>query len=302
MKPALSVPLFDGEIIVHAFGREHGSNFSFKGIDTSPLARSTHKQIFAALASISSRCGYCAPSPVHMNAKLMSASDFYGLPRPEVKYWVRQRKVYPYGTYSLLRGGYADGIYGLSIHTGYVMSAADCALVVAKNGNFIVAAHAGRNSIIDMEAMKGGAPREHESVVHAICESVEKLGLPVSQTKVWVGFSISPGPHFQHVKADPRYPHNAVMVDYISEKYGEECFKDDGQNRSLGWLDTKELIRRQFVHLGVPEGNIVLDSMCTYSDTDQRSEHIWYSNVRNTLEGKEGRNLIAVVVTPSDCR
>jgi copper oxidase (laccase) domain-containing protein len=295
MKPTMSVPLFGGEISVHAFGREHGCNFSFKGIDTSPLARSTHKQIFAALASISSRSSYYAPSPVQMNAEVFTLQEASFSQR---RSWARRRKVFPYGTYALYRCGNADGLSGISPHSGYAMSAADCALVVAKNGDFIVAAHAGRNSIIDMQAMKGGLPRKHESVVHTICDSIKKRGLPVSQTNVWVGFSISPGPHFQHVKTDPRYPHNAVMVDYVTQKYGKECFKDDGENRTLGWLDTKELIRRQFMHLGVPEGNIVLDSMCTYSDKDARGEYIWYSNVRNG----DYRNLIAVVATPSDCR
>lgn len=288
INPTLSVPIFDGKVTVHAFGREHGCNFSFKGIDSSPLPRSTHKQIFAALASIPSRCGYIAPSPVKMNAEIMSLSDPYW---HHARCWVRKRRVFPYGTYSLCRGGYADGLSGLTQHSGYAMSAADCALIVAKNGNFIVAAHAGRNSIIDMEAMKGCKPRKNESVVHAIRDAIEQRGLVFRDTEFWVGFSLSPGPHFAHTFDDARNTHNRNMVEYIARHYGISCFKNDMQGGTLGWLDTKELIRRQLITFGAQEGRIELDSVCTFSDTKD-DEYIWYSNVRSG----ENRNLIAVVV------
>jgi hypothetical protein len=290
MKPTMSVPIFDGKVTVHAFGREHGCNFSFKGIDSSPLPRSTHKQIFAALASIPSRCGYYAPSPVKMNAELVSLKDPYWY-QSDSRYWVRERKAFPYGTYSLHRGKNADGLSGLSERSGYVMSAADCALIVAKNGDFIVAAHAGRNSIIDMEAMKGKPPRKNESVVHAIRDTIQQRGLVLRDTKFWVGFSLSPGPHFAHAFDDARNTHNRNMVEYVARHYGLSCFKNDGQGGTLGWLDTKELIRRQLISLGASEERIELDSVCTFSDMKD-DEYVWYSNVRSG----ENRNLIAVVV------
>ncbi|MEZ0208859.1 MAG: laccase domain-containing protein [Candidatus Paceibacterota bacterium] len=288
IKPTLSVPLFDGEVSMHAFGCEHACNFSFKGIDTSPLPRSTHKEIFAALASIPSRASYYAPSPVQMNAEVLTRAGAYNTTR---KSWARRRKAMPYGTYTLHRCGFADGLSGLHEHTGYVMSAADCALVVAKNGDLVIAAHAGRNSIINMQAMKGGSPRRHESVVHSIREKVEEVGLRFPETHVWVGFSISAGPHFAHAFSDPRNPQNKTMVEYVTKSYGASCFKEDGQGGTQGWLDTKELIRRQFVTLGVPEEHVELDSICTYSDM-VKGDYTWYSNVRSG----EKRNLVAVVV------
>lgn len=285
ISPTLSVPLFEGAVTVHAFGREHGCNFSFKGIDSSPLARSTHKEIFAALASISSRCGYVAPSPVKMNAEIMSLGDPYWI---RARYWVRKRKAFPYGTYSLKRGGHADGLSGLTSHSGYAMSAADCALIVAKNEGFIIAAHAGRNSIVDMQAMKGGAPRRNESVVHAIKEEIEKRGYVFRNTSFWVGFSLSAGAHFAHRFDDSHNTHNRRMVEHILHSYGPTCFKEDPEN---GWLDTKELIRQQLLHLSAKEERIELDSICTYSDK-KNGEYLWHSNVRNGAD----RNLIAVVV------
>lgn len=304
MKPTLSVPIFDGEITVHGFGREHGCNFSFAGIDTSPLARSTHKEIFAALTSIPSRSDYYAPSPVQMNAELIAPRDMLYTPTGMPIYgksWTRRRKAFPHGMYSLYRGAGADGLSGLTVDSGYVMSAADCALIVAKNGDLVIAAHAGRNSVVDMKAMKVEGEeykksRKNESVVHAIRNAIGLAGGNFRDTKVWVGFSISPGPHFAHAIDDERNPHNRKMVEYISSHYGPSCFKDDGQGGALGWLDNKELIRRQFVELGVREENIALDSICTYSDQNARGEPIWYSNKRQLVNGEgQSRNLIAVV-------
>jgi copper oxidase (laccase) domain-containing protein len=286
IKPTLSVPIFGGTVIVHAFGREHGHNFSFKGIDDSDKPHTTHSQIFEALASVSAGVeAFAAPSPTRMNAEIVWPGDI-PLAIPSGPYTP------PGERFRIYRGLYADGVRNLDSTQGYAMSAADCALIVAKSGELIVAAHAGRDSIIDMNYYKIGKKREHESVVETICTSVFDEG-QIAELEVWVGFSISPGPHFQHVKGNSRYPHNAAMVNDITARYGKECFRDDGQNGELGWLDTKELIRRQFMHFGTPEENILLDSMCTHND-QKDGEHLWYSNVRSG----EYRNLIAVVVNP----
>ncbi len=284
IKPTLSVPVFGGEVTVHAFGKEYGYNFSFKGIDESDKPHTTHGHIFEALASVSGSIeAFAAPSPTRMNAEIVWPGDI-PLGILSGSYTPADER------FHILRGLYADGVRNLDYTEGYAMSAADCALIVAKSGKLVVAAHAGRDSIIDMNYYKVGERRKHESVVETICTSVfteEDL----KKLEVWVGFSISPGPHFQHVKGSPRYPHNGTMVDDITKRYGKKCFKDDGHGGALGWLDTKELIRRQFMYFGVPENNIVLDSVCTHSDM-KGDEHIWYSNVRSG----EFRNLIAVVV------
>jgi copper oxidase (laccase) domain-containing protein len=292
IRPTLSVPIFDGEVTVHAFGREHGVNFSFKGIDEGQKPFETHMPVFEALASIPSVCDYFAPSPAKMNAEVVESSQVTS------RMYEHTRTAMAEDCFVLFRGADADGLYDLNRFRGYVMSAADCALIVAKNGDFIVAAHAGRNSIIDMQAMKGCSPRKNESVVHSIRERIEEAGLRFPETKVWVGFSLSAGPHFPHAFEDERNPHNSRMVEYVARHYGLSCFKQDGQGGTLGWLDTKELISRQFLSLGVPNRQIELDSVCTYSDVDDHSKHIWYSNVRNAEEGVGGRNLIAVVVNP----
>lgn len=290
IKPTLSVSIFDGEVTVHAFGREHDCNFSFRGFDESKEVHTTHASIFEALASISNGEveAFAAPSPAKMNAKLVQAEDLTfatgsaSFTEPDNRFFI-------------YRGIDADGVKDLCPEHGYAMSAADCALVVAKCGSKIAAAHAGRNSIIDMDRIKGGKGREHESVVDALClyafEPEERQRL-----EVWIGFSISPGPHFEHSMFDEDHPHNERLVRYISNVYGPQCFKEDGQGRTRGWLDTKELIRRQFVRYGVRKRNITLDSMCTYRDMKD-GQHIWYSNKRQLVAGeKQGRNLVAVVV------
>lgn len=287
IKPTLSVPIFGGEVTMHAFGREHSCNFSFKGIDTSHHPQESHQPIFSALCQF--QCDFAAPSPALMNAEILTPHQVANYPDSRV---LR----IGFSTQTLYRGSNADGVAGLGKKIGYAMSAADCALIVVRNGDFIAAAHAGRNSIIDMDRMKGKAPRENESVVHTICRRISKKKLRVEETQVWAGFSISPGLHFPHAVDDPRNPHNRHMVEYVRRKYGTQCFKSDEQDGALGWLDTKALIRAQFMLLGVPEENIELDSMCTYSDVNNKGEPVWFSNVRNTKEGKDGRNLVAVVV------
>lgn len=284
IKPTLSVPIFGGEITVHGFGRDWEADFSFRGIDDSENAHGTHSQIFSALSSINASMDYFAPSPVKMNAELVVPDQLAN--SKTSRCW----KISNHIQSALYRGQEADGLIGVNQHTGYVMSAADCAVIVAKNGNLIIAAHAGRNSVIDMTAMKGGEQRKNESVVHAIRNAISLTGANFRHTEVWVGFSISPGPHFPHAFDDARNPHNRRMVEEIVEKYGHECFKDDGEKLSQGWLDNKELIRRQFISLGVRESSIKLDSMCTHSDM-RDGEYLWHSNVRSGTK----RNLIAVV-------
>lgn len=285
IQPTRSVSLFGGEVRVDAFGCEYGQNFSFKGIDGSKDVHTTHAPIFAALSSISSTSNYFAPSPVHMNAEVVTPDDFkysrghkqWALPFSENAY--------------LHRGVCADGLSELSPSQGFVMSAADCALVVVRCDEITIAAHAGRDSVIDMLSMKGEARGERKSVVENICEIVSSEDGDLQKLKVWIGFSISAGPHFGHAVNSTAYPHNKKLVEYISKKYGAECFKDDGQGGALGWLDLKKLIRRQFIQCEVKEQHIELDSVCTCCDT-REGKQIWYSNVRNGVE----RNLIAVTV------
>ncbi|MEN9338241.1 MAG: hypothetical protein RIQ41_555, partial [Candidatus Parcubacteria bacterium] len=271
-------------------GREHDLNFSFKGIDESTDPQVTHSPVFGALASISDECEFfAAPSPVEMNAKLVPVEDLpLGLPSGKCTSLEKR--------FALYRGLCADGAYDLDPSCGYAVSAADCALIVAKNGDSIIAAHAGRNSVIDMNRLKGEPGRTHESVVQAIMDRFLSLGLHPGATKVWVGFSISPGPHFEHSIFDERHPHNRRLVEFVSFTYGKECFADDGQGQTRGWLDNKELIRRQFNCEGVPERNIDLDRVCTYSDLSA-GQHAWYSCKRSATQGEmQRRNLFAVVV------
>ena len=290
IKPTLSVPVFDGEVTMHAFGREHGCNFSFKGFDDSEEVHTTHAPIFQALASISSGEveAFAAPSPAKMNAKLVTPEELT-LATGSAQFTDPGERFFIY------RGVDADGVKNLCPAHGYAMSADDCALVVAKAGNKIVSAHAGRDSLVDMNHFKGGPQRPHGSVVDTIfLEAFEEHD--AEDLQVWIGFSISPGPHFAHFMLDPDHPHNDRFVRHVYNVYGKECFRDDGQGCIQGWLDTKELIRRQFLHYGVPEKNITLDSMCTYND-QENGEYIWYSHKRQLVTGEaQGRNLIAVVV------
>ena len=290
IQPTMSVSLFGGEVRVDAFGREYGQNFSFMGIDGSKDSHATHAPIFAALGSISSKSNYFAPSPIHMNAEVVTPDDF--------KYSRGHKQwTLPFSENAYLhRGVCADGLSELSPSQGFVMSAADCALVVVRCDEITIAAHAGRDSVIDMLFMKGEAQEMRKSVVDNICEIVSSEGGDLQKLKVWIGFSISAGSHFEHVVNSTAYPHNKKLVEFVSKEYGAECFKDDGQGGALGWLDLKKLIRQQFIQRGVREQDIELDSVCTCCDT-REGKPIWYSNRRQQVNREsQNRNLIAVTV------
>lgn len=192
----------------------------------------------------------------------------------------------------LLRGIFADGIE-IPPNTGtrknaYMMSSADCALIVIKletrqGPDRVFASHAGRASLYNPKRGNGMHSIVHELVKTFSTEERKRL-------RVWVGFSMNPGAHFSHTRTDSRFPDNGSMVDTIRRNYGNSCFRDDGDSYSQGWLDLKELIVRQFEKVDVQRNNITKDSVCTHTDVYGSGSYVWNSESRSPKQGL--RNLI----------
>ena len=287
INPTTSLILFGGLVTVHAFGvtkiDSARHNWSLKYWKESEMFFPTMRAL-ATYAPINAHI--FAPYPTDFNAKVVNYSKF--------------NEKREHDGITLWRGPKADGVVLHAARTAFAVSSADCATLVVSYEDlqrkpFVIVAHAGRNSLIDMEHFKEGkASRAKESVVHSILEMIPRKCRQNAQA--WVGIAMEPGEHFAHSKNNPLHSHNAHLIDYILKNYGEDCLRDDGSRLpegrnafNKGWLDIKKLIKEQLVRGGLRRENIVLDNICTYQDK-KTGEHVWYSQVRE----KNMRNLVLV--------
>jgi len=295
--PEMEIPIFGGQVTIVGYGKRHHEPEFHWSLRTLNLLRDVldrkNEKILTYVAKIAERYNLermYAPNTREFNGKIIS--DFTENKFPFESTFPIYGKL-PYGTY-LKRGPLADGVVipkmmnypPLIGKTAFVMSSADCALIVVKNNETVIAAHAGRNSLV--QRIKNN---DATDVVQQIMKAIDDK--PVGNTQVWIGCSIRPGPHFAHFRYDTRYPSNGDMIDRILKGYGPSCFTDTGKTKDLGWLDIKELARRQFMTCGVPEDNITKDFMCTHSDVDEDGNHIWHSQAREPE--KKMRNLMLAI-------
>jgi copper oxidase (laccase) domain-containing protein len=197
------------------------------------------------------------------------------------------------------RGVYADGVVLHSPMDVFLVTPADCATCVisyddAHGQRKVIAGHASRDSLINMGQFRlNKITRSYEGLIESALAHIPKASRQTAHA--WVGLSISPGPHFAHDARNRDCPWNELMVNYIREKYGDVCFKDDGDDFRKGWLDQKQLVVSQLLCGGIPKENIETDDVCTYADTDKYGNHLWYSNVRNNEKKDEAyRNFVFV--------
>jgi copper oxidase (laccase) domain-containing protein len=191
----------------------------------------------------------------------------------------------------LCRGVDADGVYGLVSGEAFVMSSADCTLIVvwARDRwgiHHIIVAHAGRNSLYDV------SNPDRASIVDNIAAHMMSKGVWPVELKVWIGLSISAGPHFPHDIKNTSWPNNKKLVDYALN-LGPGSVMNNGTpeepDYSKGWIDIKQIAKNQFVKLGTLPTNITVDKVCTSTDKTDGG-HDWHSQSRD----KGGRNLVIV--------
>lgn len=170
------------------------------------------------------------------------------------------------------------------------LASADCPTIVVwcKSTGFTIAAHAGRDSLLDRKRIETGIKsREHESVVDAILEKLTNRQIPELHVFVCCGIG---GEHFVHSVDDPIHgAFNVLMFKDNINRYGNDCIVGE---KSRGALSLYDLIRAQFTTRGVPEENITTDSVNTFGDRDEENgEHKWWSACRGDTE----RNGVLVI-------
>ncbi|MBP6888720.1 MAG: laccase domain-containing protein [Candidatus Pacebacteria bacterium] len=284
-RPTASFQIFDGAVTLYGFGVNHTNqslNWSLKGIERESNFRVTHGHVIEALRLLSGAQRIYAPSPDKFNSIVLSDRDF--VTHPSYVLSVNIDK-------ALRRGIKADGYGPMSPSDAFAVSAADCAVIVVQAEELFFAAHAGRDSLFDRQLISTGkASKVNASVVDAIMARIPKE--LHEKTRVFVGFTISQGPHFEHPTDHKNYgKSNEQLLDAIASCYfpshQDETFGDDFWKR--GQLDMKWLIEKQFQTYGVTR--FETDKFCTFSSTDDQGRHLWFSQRRTNGM----RNLFAAV-------
>lgn len=141
----------------------------------------------------------------------------------------------------------ADGVF-LEQKQGFVMSAAGCPIILASAGSYFIAAHAGRDSLIERNAVMGKKPRrEHQSVVDAIVDKFWQRGVPKRDIVMVMMFSI-PAKAFEHRFDHPSYGEYNRRLDAFVRTQWPGCMTDgDGSM----FLSLERIFAEQAVQQGV---------------------------------------------------
>lgn len=270
MRADESAVLWDGAVEVHCFGAGHG-DWALKGW--------TREEVEAGNPGITGKLDRLMrdhrvgrlylPSPKEFNAKVVS---------PDML-----RSAWPGNT--VFRGVFADGVLLSKIGEACAIASADCPTIVGRSPStlLVAAAHAGRDSLYDKDALLNGQePRPHASVVHALADV---LG---PDLHAHVACGIAPE-GFLHPADDERYGGtNVRRAAHLRSRWGEACAPD----RPSGPIDLHALITAQFEERGIPRDRLSRDRVDTHGDRAADGHPIWQSH-RRDKGGK--RNLVLVI-------
>jgi copper oxidase (laccase) domain-containing protein len=267
---------FSGRVSIYLFGRP--LDWSLAGDDAADVQN--------RLSVIARELGVkniLAPRPVEFNASVCTIGDL------TETCFLGDAVDAPI----LYRGCNADGVELLSIPGAplyaYWVGSADCITIVAHDAETgkTFAAHAGRDCILDRERIKGGPSRKYESVVHAIMDRFSAK--EKKSVRVFMTCGIGPD-HFDHLCDDPTWGQfNTRMVLDLISKWGRTALQGDPFR---GKICLSEIIRSQFISLGVPAHRIGYDGVETVSDCNRDGDYVWWSYRRG--DGKK-RNGVLVV-------
>jgi len=173
----------------------------------------------------------------------------------------------------------ADGVF-LDPEQGFVMSAAGCPIILASGGNYFIAAHAGRDSLIERNTVTGKQPRrEHQSVVDAIVDKFWRRGVPKRDIAMVMMFSI-PTEAFEHRFDHPTYgEYNRLLDDFVRTRW-PDCMTN-GDNSMF--LSLERVFAEQAVQHGISKVSAI------YSLAE-------FPRLAHTRDGgsRDRRNLIVV--------
>jgi len=145
----------------------------------------------AAIDSVGAQRAY-APSVVTANAVVVSSAELENrIPLGKSIVLYRNKDI-P-----------ADGVF-LEPGEAFVMSGAGCPVIIAIAGEYMIVAHAGRDSLIERNAVFGKPSRKRVSIVYAMIEALAKRGAAPEDINMCMQFSI-PTEMFEHSPDHPEY-------------------------------------------------------------------------------------------------
>lgn len=182
------------------------------------------------------------------------------------------------GSFTMYRGHYADGL--IVPNNGPVLHrTADCPTINVTNRHTgdTIAAHAGRDSVIDRRALRGDTPRQHPSIVDSIMQHFEEVNPCSISVLVTCGIK---GEDFGHPLDRGRHcTFNEKLIRHVEENWGHDCIIGD---RTNGAIDLFTVIQRQFRTYGVT--GVLVSPLDTFKNP----------NLHSHRAGDTGRNGVLV--------
>jgi len=232
---------FNGKVEIHCFGKQAGD------LDEYEISAIAHRlEVNTVLW----------PETHTFNAKICEPTE------------LGQRK--KIGRVTIRRGCLADGVV-IPLGQAACLRSADCPTIVARHDftTEVIAAHAGRESLIDEGRWKFAHPsRKDESIVDAVCRRLIRVGKRTRDIEIFSCCGVGAN-HFRHPTALGREHslHNFLRNRYIVANYGSDCFL--GNDTDDGALDLHRLIARQCESYRLPPDNIHHDAIDTARDREK---------------------------------
>ncbi|MCK6462984.1 MAG: laccase domain-containing protein [Candidatus Pacebacteria bacterium] len=265
--PATPFKINSEKVSIYLFGKPH--NFSPR--DNAGIVTETLK-FYAINNGVTN---IFAPSCEKFNAEVVWEKSF-------------RQKIRFRGGLTIRKGVFADGVVLENRQDAFFVPSADCPTVVATGKYIVIAAHAGRDCLLDKQKIHTGKrSRRNGSVVDAIMEKYIMAGEFIKDLRVFITCGIK-AENFRHPINHPQYgKKNEVLINHLLTEYGEDCLKG---NPEEGKISLDGLIKTQFLRHGVPPENLLADGIDTFSD-NILDEHVWHSCARaKTQEEKGQRN------------
>ena len=121
----------------------------------------------------------------------------------------------------------ADGVF-LQRGKTFVMSGAGCPLIIATAGEHTIVVHAGRDSLVERNAVLGKPSRKHISIVYAIIDGLLGKGALLNEIAMLMMFSIPVG-MFEHRPDDPKYgAYNKALDGLVGKLWPDGIVRRDG--------------------------------------------------------------------------
>ena len=201
--------------------------------DDSVRLHSLSKGIRSALVSVGVRTAY-APNVAAMSAVIANPEDM------TKKILLERTELYRNAEFP------ADGVF-IGPGQAFVASTSGCPLIIATAGEHMIVAHAGRDSLIERNAVLGKPSRRHVSVVYAIIEELLKKGESLNEIVMCMMFSV-PAESFDHHPMHPEYgTYNRELIKMIDMLWDGSTVRKNG----CVFLDLESVFVNQAREIGV---------------------------------------------------